>query len=388
MGIVRPQKLIINWSYCRNRGWYVDHGYGPFKNGTLFEVDVDDLPRGSGLKVKVQCDYCGAVFEKVYQHLFNQRYPEAGASAKIACAKCQQLKTREVVREVYGVDHMTKLQSTKDAQRATFLAKYGVEHFSQTPEFVQKVKATNWKRRGVDFPQQSPEVRAKTRAVCQAKFGGSTPMASPESVARLKAALAKRTDAQRAETRRRREETNLERYGARYPFLLPEARAARHAALGGSATPSSRQQRWLCTVLGGVLNHSVGGFFVDIAFVDERVYVEYDGSGHDLWARRNEWTPAQFATHQRGREAALAKHGWRLIRVVSEHDLLPSAKVVWGLVGRLRTVLRHRIVVTVEDGRLTITGDGLDEVLNTPTRAYPKDGLVDDEFWEGGVANG
>lgn len=387
MGIVRPQKVTVNWSYC-DVGWYLDRGYGPCRAGTTFEVDVDDLPHGSGRKVEVQCDYCGRTFSKTYQNLFNHRYPDAQASRKVACAKCQQLKTREVVREVYGVDHMTKLESTKAAARATFMDRYGVPAYAQTEEYLTKCRATNRARRGVDFPTQSPEVLAKRRATCRERFGGDTPMASPEAVARLRCTLAQRTDDQRADARRRREETNLERYGVRYAYLLPEARQAMHEALGGTAVPSSRQQRWLCTLLNGVLNHPVGGFFVDIAFPDERVYIEYDGSGHDLWARRRGWSMEQFAAHQLGREAALAKLGWRVVRVVSRHDLLPSASVARTVLTAARGKLRRRIVVTVEDGRLTIVGDGLDEVLSVPTRTYPKDGQADDEFWRGGVANG
>ena len=44
---------------------------------------------------------------------------------------------------------------------------------------------------------------------------------------------------------------------------------------------ASYQQRYLHRLLGGEMNYSIDWSFLDIAYPERKVYIEYDGSGHN-----------------------------------------------------------------------------------------------------------
>ena len=65
MGLIVPQTVRIrtNGMTCKH---YREKGYEFEKCGDIIEVDVFDLPKGSGTKVKIICDICGKEAEICY----------------------------------------------------------------------------------------------------------------------------------------------------------------------------------------------------------------------------------------------------------------------------------------------------------------------------------
>lgn len=56
--LVLGQTITKKWDK-RTRHWYEDKGYVFTNYGDEFNVKVEDLSRGAGDYVKVECDYCG-----------------------------------------------------------------------------------------------------------------------------------------------------------------------------------------------------------------------------------------------------------------------------------------------------------------------------------------
>ena len=57
---------------------------------------------------------------------------------------------------------------------------------------------------------------------------------------------------------------------------------------------TSKQQLYIHSLLGGELNYCTGKCFLDIAFLDEKIYLEYDGGGHDLSVKLGNMSKEEF----------------------------------------------------------------------------------------------
>ena len=58
--IIRPQIVKTRWSNS-NKEHLISKGYKFTKIRQEVDINVDDLSKGSGVKVNVECDYCGKV---------------------------------------------------------------------------------------------------------------------------------------------------------------------------------------------------------------------------------------------------------------------------------------------------------------------------------------
>ena len=72
MGLILPQKIKIKWA-TTSRQHYIDLGYNYTNIGDLFEVDVEDLSKGSTNVVKVKCDYCENIVGMEWKQYLNLR---------------------------------------------------------------------------------------------------------------------------------------------------------------------------------------------------------------------------------------------------------------------------------------------------------------------------
>jgi len=88
--------------------------------------------------------------------------------------------------------------------------------------------------------------------------------------------------------------------------------------------PVSTQQIYIHNLIGGILNYPEEKSCLDIAFLDEKIYVEYDGSGHDLTVKLKTISQEQFDEKSKRRRYALYRRGWKEIRIISKKDLLPN----------------------------------------------------------------
>lgn len=70
MGLILPQTVSIrtNGMNCK---YFREKGYEFEKCGDFIEVNVLDLKKGSGTKVKIICDICGKKIEMCYGDVVN-----------------------------------------------------------------------------------------------------------------------------------------------------------------------------------------------------------------------------------------------------------------------------------------------------------------------------
>ena len=101
------------------------------KNGTWITISVEHLSNGSGIKIGVMCDYCGAPFVREWRKRFLYKDD--------CCKKCKNKKMMN-----------------------TSLKKYGNVCSLQNSEIHKKVKESNLLKYGVEYPLQNKEIHQKT----------------------------------------------------------------------------------------------------------------------------------------------------------------------------------------------------------------------------------
>ena len=121
-----------------------------------------------------------------------------------------------------------------------------------------------------------------------------------------------------------------------------------------STQKCSTQQKYLHNLIGGELNYPVGNSSLDIAFPEEKVYIEYDGSGHDLSVKLGDRTQEQFNEKEKRRNYKLQKLGWKSIRIISRKDNLPTNEKILEIINLGLEILKERswIVFDIDNSKV------------------------------------
>jgi very-short-patch-repair endonuclease len=138
------------------------------------------------------------------------------------------------------------------------------------------------------------------------------------------------------------EEQRLAAFNQLRPYLRKSLIKAKVTMYKNQTAPSSMQQRYLCNVVGGELNYPVGICSLDIAFPNEKIYLEYDGSGHELSVKFGTVTKKEIKEKEINRFYFLRKNGWRSIRIISKKDLLPSEEKIIEMFKLGKKLLKNR----------------------------------------------
>lgn len=116
-----------------------DKGNLVYDKTAKIKVKVKDLPKNSGVKVKVLCDYCGENTNiKSYQKYNKQRE----IIDKDCCSECQRIKFKESMIEKYGVECW---QQTDEGRKFS-----GDFHRKHTINECKKI----FKKRGYDLLEE------------------------------------------------------------------------------------------------------------------------------------------------------------------------------------------------------------------------------------------
>lgn len=89
--IIRPQIVKTRWSNS-NKEHLMLKGYKFTKIRQEVDINVDDLSKGSGVKVNVECDYCGKILNIPYNTYLKETKNE---TQKATCKQCGQEKAWE-----------------------------------------------------------------------------------------------------------------------------------------------------------------------------------------------------------------------------------------------------------------------------------------------------
>lgn len=278
---------------------YKDLGYDA-KVGVPLIVRVEELTKGSHVIVEALCDYCHNEILRMTYNDYNYRIKHTN---KIACFNCKSEKTRETCLDMYGVDNYMKTKEGQQKAERTMLERYGVRRALQNNEFIDKARYTRIERYGEDFGKI---ITNKAFDTFYKRTGYHYPMQSPE-------AMQKSID------------TLMENYGVDRPLKSTEIHEkVAQTFYENSSQKASRQQRYICNLYHGVLNAPFMMYNLDVYLPDEKIDVEFDGSGHTLSYELGYITEEEFKRRNIFRNVRIKDSGIKQMRIISSKDLLPS----------------------------------------------------------------
>lgn len=369
-----------NISYYESKGYEIPRrkdkvGRLKVAKDTKIIVKIEDVPLGSSIDVTAQCDYC--MEDKIITQ-YTTNYYNYNRSRKIiekdCCnnVECMKRKREESLIKTYNVNHMSKIKEVKDKNKEIMLKKYGVENISKTEYFKQKYKETMLENYGVEHYSQTEEFKIKSKETQLVRYGVENYSSTKECrekvintcienygvihPAKTKVFQDKREKTmldkygvkaviqiseRKYEMNRKKEETNLKKYGSVSPLgnkLVQEK--IRFSMYRNNTAPCSKQQKYLCDLLNCKLNYPFANFSLDMVFLNEKIYIEYDGSGHDLQIKYKNIDEKTFKIKEMRRQYFLYNRGWRSIRIISEQkDLLPRDNIVLKLINKSKEYL-------------------------------------------------
>lgn len=252
--------------------WKDKNGRVKVKRGTIMSVKIEDLPTASRELIPYKCDYCEKDDLKPYVQLLKGRK----IIDKDCCEDCIPLKIKETNLIKYGVEHTQQLEETKSKFRETNLKVRGVEYPSQSQEVREKVVTSYLDRYGETNPMKNEEIKNKHRETMIEKYGVSSPIQDKEIKNKIR-------------------QTNRLKYGVDNPQQNKEIKEKTMRTMNeNGTTPCSIQQKYIHNLIGGVINFPLAISSLDIAFPDEKIYIEYDGSGHWLSVVHGSLTQKEF----------------------------------------------------------------------------------------------
>ena len=347
MGIITKEVEIKLWG--RTAKYYNNLGYNG-KHGDIITVKVEDLQKGSNVKIQYLCDYCKKEVLTMAYSDFTRRTNEVN---KMACKNCYTKKVKETNLIRYGVSSYTKTKECLQKMENTIKSKYGVKHYSQTQDykekfhntcvdrygelyrkdFIRKAFDTFCDKSGYDFPSQSPVVREKIVQSYIDHYGVDNPQRSYEIREKTKKTNLERygciSPAQNEEVKEKICITNLNKYGVPYTMQSPEIRCKANETLCKNGEQKiSKQQLYLHTLYGGEINYPITYYATDICLSEEKLAIEYDGGGHDLIVTLGRLTKEEFNQREIIRYNVIKHEGYKQMRIISTKDLLPSDTIL------------------------------------------------------------
>lgn len=358
--LIENQTIKVAW-HNKTKEHYESCGYVFTNYRDYFYVKVEDLSSGSGRIVNYKCDYCGKDMEDTYKTYLSKL--ENSVIKKDCCISCVNKKNCETNLLLYGVEYPNQRKEVREKtektnmdryggvspsqnknvrqkQKDTMLQKYGVEHGLQCPEILNKVQATNIERYGGVSPSQNKEVIDKQMSTMKLKYGGQ---------GRGSKIISEKID-----------KTNLSKYGRTTMVTEPSVREKANRNLKkNKKAKSSKQQEYIHSVIGGIFNYPINYYLLDIAFKDDMIYVEYDGSGHDLPVRMGRMTEEEFIIKEHERFLHMKNLGWREIRIISLKDMLPNKEELHKLIFNTYNKMKidtsiDKIVIDLEELNLEL----------------------------------
>jgi hypothetical protein len=195
------------------------------KTFSTFGYYYESLSPGSCKEVILSCDYCSTEFRKQKK----VRIKSNALVDKDCCNDCRFKKREECLLLKYGVDNISKLESTKDKiskncksglkttiekSKQTCLEKYGVDNFSKLEVNREKMR--------VDNPMQCDEVKEKARETSLRNYGETSYLKTKECKDKFKEKYGVDNPTYLPDHVQKSRETSLKKYGAEHYFKNPE----------------------------------------------------------------------------------------------------------------------------------------------------------------------
>lgn len=430
--------VFIKW-HGSSKQHYINKGYKFTKFGDEFEVKVEDLQNGNHSVVQVLCDYClETTMNKEYRTYIIQR--ENSVIHKDCCKKCSILKVKEgnlliygtefvfqlpevrekrkttminlygaeepssskilqdkrlkIVQEKYGVDNVFQLDDIKQKRKITMEEKYGNEHALLVEEFNNKRIKTMMDNFGVIYPIQNPIIKEKIESTNINRYGFKcvleNEVVKEKAVKTMNDRYGVDNFASTEEHQILKKATMMRKYGVEFSMQNPIILAKSRLTMFKNGTaPCSTQQRYLYNLLGGELNYPISKCSVDVAFPEDKIYLEYDGGGHDLQVQFGNMTLEDFNNKEMKRYYFLKNKGWKQIIICSDNDYIPKDNVLLDIISYAMDFLKegHSWIKFDINNAKIINSQGEIRVNFGKLRKISKNDLIDIEceMEEGGI---
>lgn len=370
-------KTIIQKWNNKTKKHYIDLGYIFTFAGDEFWVKVEDLTKGSHIEIEILCDYCleigiNTIIPKTYKTYLRDNIN--AIIHKDCCYECKTKKYKESNVLIHGVEHPNLLKEYTDRISKTNMLKYGKKSTLSVSEFIlkanktkldkygtvnplqndfikEKMKNTNLKRYGKDIYSKTDEHKEKVIKTNNKKYGCDWGLQNKEIREKIKNAHLENRNCehpmQDINVKNKRKETNMLRYGKEFYAQTDEFKerviitnnikygcdnpmqnyeiknkSLKTMYLNGTQK-CSNQQRYIYQLIGGELNYPVGSCNLDIALLINKIYIEYDGGGHELSISLGSETRKNFEKRNKKRYYFLKSENWSMIKIVSKRDYLP-----------------------------------------------------------------
>ena len=336
-----------------NIDWYKSKGYN-CELRDIITINVSDLVINSKIIVEYKCDYCGNTSSNTYQNYYKNH--NKSEVKKDACRNCISIKRKESTMKKYGVDNISQLQEVKNKKEETCLENFGVKCNLKTEDTKKKIKETNMQKYGVDnaakndivkqkamntnlerygfeWTTQSDNMMKKSRETMQLKYGVDYPGQSPEIMEKVKKTNIEKYGVDNVlknkDIQIKIKNIIKDKYGVDNVSQSEEIKNKKYKTFFKNQTvATSRQQRYLHNLIGGELNYANNTPNLDIAFPEEMIYVEFNGSGHNLCVKYGQISQIDFEEKEKRRYYYLKKRGWKTIIINSKYDYLPSDDII------------------------------------------------------------
>jgi hypothetical protein len=272
---VKVEITNINLRFMRRK-------YKDCNIGDILNIPYKELGKCSQKKIELKCDYCGKIFNREIA-VYMRKFEGIIEGQKDACEDCVNLKKNETNLNKYGTEWFTQ---SEDGRKVLSKNNPMYDEFN-----VLKNKEVVREKYGVDNIFQLEEIKEKSRQTCLEIFGFKNAMQNKEI----------------------KNKSNINRIKSLY--------------LNGN-TICSTQQKLIHELIGGELNYPVDNCSLDIAFPEEKIYVEYNGGGHDLEVKLGKLTSEQFKRKENKRYFFLKSLGWKQVCIESPNDDLPTNEII------------------------------------------------------------
>ena len=263
-------------------------------------------------------------------------------------------KTAKTNLDRYGAENIFASEYGKQKIKETCLDRYGKENYVQTDEFWEKYAKTSTERYGVSHPSQSPVIQEKTKQVCLDKYNTEFFFQSEIFKEKSKATCLERYNkeyyVQTDEFKEKSKQTSLKHYNCENPGQSIIVRQKKLETFRShDYNVASKPQKHYNELFNGFLDYPVYGCLLDIAFPEDKIYVECDFKGHFYYSRASGLSELDMLYKDAKRDNVIVANGWKCIRYLNRSNDFPTDNDMillnQQLVSVLKTTNFNRILV-------------------------------------------
>lgn len=317
-------KVLIYNAFKKHKSKLKNAGYIPNEN---HNVNISQkkfyelFPTHQHVQLECVCDFCNKKFnitcEKLRRSQGKSTAPTEQKGYYDNLTLCRKCRSKLTNNKKYNCNWPLQNETIRAKAKQTVLNKYNYEYITQSPEIKDKIKQTNLQKYGVEYALQDTNIKNKSIYTVRQKYGqqytntGQVPIIREKILNTLKLHY------------------NITQ-SITSPFQIPIIRKKALQTMRANKIATSKQQLYFYQLLKKLvrkkiqLNYPFYQFSLDIAFVKDKIAIEYNGGGHNLIIKFGKLTPDEFIKKEQAREQFLINKNWKIIYIISPKDKIKN----------------------------------------------------------------